>query len=293
MRAHESTFVIKGVTIAPLFIMSLVECSTSSSRHTERSLHAAMRQGKPLMKAKRDNISKVNQSFNNIIEQFQARDMSLGETIDDIFDCYSHCQDKNFVKYMTAKYDAVCDGSLEIDAHQFMAKALSYYNAKLTKGEWCNKSDGQSIIALSSEVDDLKTKLAQTATALSSQAKMKGSLRLAKKPSVGRKFKNKKTNSFKSVQRKDEEWKKKPPANGESESKVVRNKTFHWCIHHMCWTIHRPDDCLLGRERSGSQRSNFMANSATAARSQSGPRSPTTGHELNYLARVAEYSRDV
>lgn len=53
---------------------------------------------------------------------------------------------------------------------------------------------------------------------------MKGQLRLAhsnnKKKPFDRKVKNKKNSSFKSFQKKYEEWKKQPPANGESDSRL-------------------------------------------------------------------------
>ena len=48
-------------------------------------------------------------------------------------------------------------------------------------------------------------------------------------------------------QRKDEVWKKVPPQAGGTLTKQIRNKNFHWCEHHMAWTVHKPLDCRLSR----------------------------------------------
>ena len=47
-------------------------------------------------------------------------------------------------------------------------------------------------------------------------------------------------------QKQDKAWKKVPPAAGEPTTKKIRNKDFNWCIHHMAWTVHRPQDCTIG-----------------------------------------------
>ena len=62
-----------------------------------------------------------------------------------------------------------------------------------------------------------------------------------------------------------ERWKKEPPKAGESkEGKQVGKYTFNWCKHHMAWTVHKPADCLLGKQRKDKQKKP-KANSATIA----------------------------
>ena len=65
-------------------------------------------------------------------------------------------------------------------------------------------------------------------------------------------------------QARDEEWKKKAPAAGEPTTKKANNKTYHWCIHHMAWTIHSPTDCRLGTTRTDAQNSNARVVAHTA-----------------------------
>jgi len=55
-------------------------------------------------------------------------------------------------------------------------------------------------------------------------------------------FKGEKTNSFKSK----DSWKKVEPKGGEPLTKEMKGKTFHWCIHHKAWVIHKPSECHLG-----------------------------------------------
>ena len=40
--------------------------------------------------------------------------------------------------------------------------------------------------------------------------------------------------------------KKVPPKDGEAKQKVIKEKTYNWCKHHMAWTIHSPKECNLG-----------------------------------------------
>ncbi len=56
-----------------------------------------------------------------------------------------------------------------------------------------------------------------------------------------------------------------PPKEGEPKEKKHGDYTFHRCVHHMAWTVHKPDACLLGKQRKEDQKPAFRANSATVA----------------------------
>jgi hypothetical protein len=46
----------------------------------------------------------------------------------------------------------------------------------------------------------------------------------------------------------------------------VGKYTYHWCEHHMAWTVHKPTDCLLGKQHKEEQKKKPQkANSATLA----------------------------
>jgi len=87
---------------------------------------------------------------------------------------------------------------------------------------------------------------------------------------------NQKDKSNKRFQKQDEEWTKVPPklCQGQrTEEKRVGIKILNWCIHHMKWTLHKPDNCDIGRkQQAGNQGNNNnsqnnrphnMANQAT------------------------------
>jgi hypothetical protein len=55
-------------------------------------------------------------------------------------------------------------------------------------------------------------------------------------------------------QKKDEAWKKEPPKDGEKGKKEAGKYTYHWCEHHMAWMVHKPTDCLLGKQHKEDQK---------------------------------------
>jgi hypothetical protein len=81
------------------------------------------------------------------------------------------------------------------------------------------------------------------------------------------KAKNKKDTSNKKNQKKDKAWKKVPPKDGKPKKKEHGDLTFHWCKHHMAWTVHKPADCKLGKKRAEEQKSSARAHSKIVAAS--------------------------
>jgi hypothetical protein len=80
------------------------------------------------------------------------------------------------------------------------------------------------------------------------------------------KKKNKKNTYTQREQKKDEAWKKEPPKDGEKHKKEVGKYTYHWSEHHMAWTVHKPANCLLGKQHKEDQKKKpqkAVANSTT------------------------------
>jgi hypothetical protein len=69
-----------------------------------------------------------------------------------------------------------------------------------------------------------------------------------------KKKKNKEDTSNKLNQKKEVVWKRVPHKEGNVKKKIVKEKTYHWCKHHMAWGIHPPKDCCLGLSRKDAQR---------------------------------------
>jgi hypothetical protein len=107
--------------------------------------------------------------------------------------------------------------------------ATQRYNLMVERNEWSLKTPKKDeIIVMQAELDNLKGQLALT-------TKTKAAAAADKVPDTKLSNKN--------CQKKDKAWKKIPPASGEAQTKKIGNKDFHWCIHHMAWTVHCPKEC--------------------------------------------------
>jgi hypothetical protein len=111
-------------------------------------------------------------------------------------------------------------------------------------------------------------KLDPKLNAIANEGKKKGNKRDKKK--------NKKNTYNQWEQKKDEAWKKEPPKDSEKRKKEVGKYTYHWCEHHMAWTVHKPVDCLLSKQHKEEQKKKphkadsgtFAAATATALNPQ-------------------------
>jgi hypothetical protein len=74
-----------------------------------------------------------------------------------------------------------------------------------------------------------------------------------------------KNNANKREQKKDGNWKKTPPKEGEAHEKKVKGRTWHWCKHHMAWGNHKESDCQLGKDRTNQQNGSINQVAAQAA----------------------------
>ena len=64
---------------------------------------------------------------------------------------------------------------------------------------------------------------------------------------------------------------------------------FHWCEHHMAWTVHKPANCRLGKKHKEEQKPAFHANSATVAATATTVVNP---HYVALLAILGELQDD-
>jgi len=165
-----------------------------------------------------------------------------------------------------------------------MSMAKCKFDFLKTKGKWGAKSpDDEKIVVMAAEINSLKgqLKLDPKLSAIAGEGK-KGDGKSSKK-------KNKKNTSNKKEQKKDEAWKKEPPKAGESKTgKQVGKYTFNWCEHHMAWTVHKPADCLLGKQRKEEQKKP-KANSATVAAAATSAINP---HFASLLAAMANLDQN-
>jgi hypothetical protein len=139
------------------------------------------------------------------------------------------------------------------------------------KGLWGAKfPENEKIVAMTDTLNALKgqLKLDPKLSAIANEGKKKGDKKDKKK--------NKKNTYNGQEQKKDEAWKKEPPKAGEKREKEVGKYTYNWCEHYMAWTMHKPDNCLLGKQHKEEQKkkpqkvnsATFAAATATAVNAQ-------------------------
>ena len=151
-----------------------------------------------------------------------------------------------------------------------MKKAKQRYNLLKQTNQWGAKSPEQErIVALEAQLKNLK--LADNLVKkLNKDNKQQQGRQDANVNANNRaneqvkKTKNKKDRSLEKAQKQDEEWKKQPPKDNEPKVRLVGKKNWHWCIHHMKWTVHNPEDCDLGKRNA--KENNHQVKQATYAK---------------------------
>ncbi len=136
------------------------------------------------------------------------------------------------------------------------------YDYLKMKGQRGTKSpNDEKIVAMLAQLNALKGQL---------KLDEKHGKLVDKKKEGGGKKKDKKNMSNKVNQKKDEAWKKVPPKDGKKKNKDVGKYTYHWCKHHVSWTVHSPAECRLGKQHKEEQNklkplTTVCANTATYA----------------------------
>jgi hypothetical protein len=167
-----------------------------------------------------------------------------------------------------------------------MMSAKHKFDWLKTKGLWRAKSpDNEKIVAMTTALNPLKgqLKLDPKLSAIASEGKKKGN----KKD----KRKNKKNTYNQREQKKVEAWKKEPPKEGEKHKREVGKYTYHWCEHHMAWTVHKPTDCLLGMQHKEDQkkRPQKAVNSTTFAAAAKMALNPQLAVLMASIANLDEF----
>jgi hypothetical protein len=174
----------------------------------------------------------------------------------------------NFRSYIKRKQDAYTDGTLTLTHKELIMLATNKFNLLKQEGTWGAKPPNKDkIVAMQAELTALKGQF-QLAPNLEKAAGAKDNDKEESKKQGGGdnwKKKNKKNNTNKKEQKKDENWKKTPPKEGEAHEKKVKGHTWRWCKHHMVWGHHKEELCQLGNEHTNQQTSSLNQVAAQAA----------------------------
>eukprot|EP00957_Ditylum_brightwellii_P023678 1787040-Ditylum_brightwellii.AAC.1 len=144
-----------------------------------------------------------------------------------------------------------------------MLYTLNYYTVRKNRKVWGQKTAEEQIVALSSTIEELKDANLQLAKSIKGSSKPKAS----KPPARGKSNQSAKASPEKYPRLAEIEpsdpnfgWMVKPPKDGESLTKVVSGKTYHWCPKHKAWVKHSPEQCQMkataGKQKQTKQTTN-------------------------------------
>jgi hypothetical protein len=249
-----------GVEYAPLMYKIIMRLATINSVATTQTLRDNLQSLGTF--AVSSNIDKIHSKFNKNYSQLIARGATIDNPIGVLFYAYLVDPCHHFKSYICQQHKDYLDSKLTTITHEaLMTSAKHKFDWLKTKGLWGAKSpDNKKIVAMIATLNTLKgqLKLDPKLSVIANEGKKKGDKRDKKK--------NKKNTYNQWEQKKDEAWKKEPPKDGEKHEKEVGKYTYHWWEHHMVWTVHKPANCLLGKQHKQDQRKKPQkANSATFA----------------------------
>ena len=169
------------------------------------------------------NVEEFNLYVNTLLTNLAARGEKTQDLFTNLIKGYETVPDEKFKDLIERKRDAYEEGE-DISEKMFMATAKAKYMARKQSELWNAPTiEQEQILALTAQIDSLKTK-ANSTTAKKTSDKA-----------------SKKQNSS----TKDSAWKKIAPKSGDSQTKTLNSNTYNWCPHHKQWTVHDPAECRL------------------------------------------------
>jgi hypothetical protein len=208
-------------------ISALVNVDTAS---TIADVHAQLHALDTYM---RSGIENCNiEQFNTHVRNLRTQLANRAETISDtqlnlhLFRGYSACSDSEFVQFITNLKNQVLYQGAVHTPDEVMTLAHRYFTDRTRRGQWNQLSpEREQIMALTAQLRSFQQR----------DQKNKG-----KKKGKGGKGKG---DNKKGKKRKDPKWMTTPPDDGESTTKKVNGKTFHWCLKHEKWVGHTTENC--------------------------------------------------
>lgn len=272
---HRNDYTFHKQVYAPLLYKTVMKLAIIDSRATDQQLRDNLGDLASYMVSCKSDIEKFHQFFDANYSALIARGKTVDDPIGLLFDGYFAAGDHVFVKYMKDKQDEYFDNQVHMQnlTHEgLMAMAMAKYNYLVQREKWGLKSmEEEKIMALSAEVAGLKGELKLAKNVADKVDNGNKRSQEKKKKREEKKTKNKKSKKDKEKQKRDETWKKIPPSPKDPQEKVVNKITYHWCIHHMAWTAHKPEECRLGKDQGESLKlsphATFRSNVATGDKS--------------------------
>lgn len=197
-----------------------------------------------------NNVTTMLLARRNLIDELAAHGEKFAEDLFWLYKCLETCENKLFLRWLEGEKSLWEQGkSTSLSSEELQEEADTRYRNLVDSKKWDVDSDAnKKLIAMHAVVSELvKTLALQTTAANAAKAK-----------------------SDKDVERYKEKnaWKLIEPKDGESKTKTVGDKTYHWCTghdgkaHRKMWSLHTPDACSI--EKSKDKKSAGASTAASA-----------------------------
>jgi hypothetical protein len=267
LEPYQAQFTFDGIKYATLMYKIVIRLATINSVATTESLFNNL-DNLPFYPASvNGNADMINSYFDANYSQILA----CGATVDDpllkLVDGYLAVPDNAFKKYILSKQEHYHDSKLgaTYTYKNLMAQASATFSLLKIKGVWDAKSpEEERLVTLLAELRG-KFNLAPELSTKKPDDKKDGQSKKA--GGDNKKVKNKKKTSNKKQQKQEKSWKKVPPKDNKPKEKIIHDKTYHWCEHHMAWGMHSSKTCHSGAQRKDKKdnKPNSVAAAATVA----------------------------
>lgn len=226
-------FSFGGEASGVAFLKTIISESHVDTNATLRLLRARLGALDSYMASVDSDITKFNQHVNNLLDSLASRGATTEDLLSNLFKGYASASDKVFCTYIKKKEEDYDEGKV-IPAVELMSLAENKFKAMVEGNIWkAPDEQAEQIIALQAQVKKL---------AKGSKPKGKGGKQKDGKPVPKDKQKKGKQSGTEGATRKPD-WMLVKPAEGEPKTKVMNQKTYHWCPNHESWTIHSPSEC--------------------------------------------------
>ncbi len=259
---NQNEYTFDGVKYAPLMFKIIMRLVTIDSVATTQTLRNNLQSLGMYAETVSCKINKVQSKFDKNYSQLIARGGTINNPIGILFKAYLVVPCHYFKSYICCKCKDYLDGKLTTITHTPLLRlAKCKFDWLKTKRLWGVKSpDIKKIVAMTATLNALKgkPKLDPKLCAIANDGKKKGDKTDKKK--------DKKILSTNGNRRRMKPGRKSHQRTVRKCKKEVGKYTYHWCEYHMVWTVHKPADCLLGKQHKDDQKKKpqkAAANSAT------------------------------
>lgn len=227
---------VNGIADGPSYLMTLIQIYFIKTNATPSTIRLKISDAHLTIAEKSFNIDEFNTEINGHVQRLSANGHSTEDLFAHLIKAYKLVPDKEFARYIRGVIDRHNDGTEVINSEQLTGRAKAKYDELVEARTWMtDDATDRQLVAMAAQLEQIKN---------SNEILKKKFQPKPQKPKDNKSGSNK-PDSNKKKDNSKWAWKAVPPKTGESLSKKVNGKTYHWCTHHKKWCIHKSSECRL------------------------------------------------